>query len=84
MKCDMCHKPLKSNRFQIVRGPVTLTVGPDCFKKEKAAGERLEQTNRPEYQGFMSWMRSEKGGARACPAGEFPQNFHYWLGGGRW
>lgn len=81
LKCDMCHKPLKSNRHKIVRGSVTLTVGPDCFKKEKEAAARLAD---PAYQEFMGWMRATKGGSRPCPAGEFPDNFNYWREGGRW
>ena len=81
LKCDMCHKPLKSNRHQIVRGTVTLTVGPDCFKKEKEAAARQAD---PAYQEFMGWMRANKGGSRPCPAGDFPHNFNYWREGGRW
>ena len=81
LRCDMCHKPLQSKRFQIVAGARTLTVGPDCYKKEKEAAARLAD---PSYQEFMVWMRSNKGGARPCPAGEFPHNFNYWQAGGRW
>ena len=81
LRCDMCHKPLTSKRFQIIAGTRTLTVGPDCYKKEKAAAERLAD---PSYQEFMVWMRANKGGARPCPAGEFPHNFKFWTEGGRW
>jgi len=40
LKCDMCGKPLKSRRFQIsvfMRPDRTMTVGPDCYKKEREA-----------------------------------------------
>lgn len=46
LKCDMCHKPLKSKRFQIavfMRPECTMTVGPDCYKKEKEAVEQMRQ-----------------------------------------
>jgi hypothetical protein len=43
------------------------------------------QTARPEYRDFLAWMRANKGGARKCPVGNsFPNNFHFWLEGGRW
>lgn len=45
LKCDMCHKPLKSKRFQIavfMRPERTMTVGPDCYKKEKEAVEQMK------------------------------------------
>lgn len=39
----------------------------------------------PRYPEFLGWMQQNKGGARKCPAGDyFPQNFHFWLEGGRW
>lgn len=81
LRCDMCHKPLQSKRFQIVSGTRTLTVGPDCYKKEKEAADRLRD---PDYQNFMAWMRETKAGARPCPAGQFPNNFKFWVEGGRW
>jgi hypothetical protein len=46
LKCDMCHKPLKSKRFQIsvfMRPERTMIVGPDCYKKEKEAVEQMRQ-----------------------------------------
>jgi ribosome-binding protein aMBF1 (putative translation factor) len=46
LRCDMCHKPLKSKRFQIsvfMRPERTMTVGPDCYKKEKKAVEAMKQ-----------------------------------------
>lgn len=33
---------------------------------------------------FFAWMRQNKAGARRCPAGVFPDNFKFWLDGGRW
>lgn len=38
----------------------------------------------PSYGAFMEWMTTNKGGARQCPKGDFPRNFHYWISGGRW
>jgi hypothetical protein len=82
IRCDMCHKPLKSVRHRIARGPVTLTVGPDCFKKEMEAAARLAD---PAYKEFMDWMRANKGGSRPCPAGDsFKPIFKFWKEGGRW
>lgn len=82
LRCDMCHKPLQSKRFQIVRpGKASLTVGPDCYKKEKEAAAWLANAD---YQEFMNWMRANKGGSRPCPAGVFPHNFNFWKEGGRW
>lgn len=46
LKCDMCHKALKSKRFQIsvfMRPDRTMTVGPDCYKKEKRAVEEMKR-----------------------------------------
>ena len=33
---------------------------------------------------FLAWMRANQGGARRCPAGDFPHNFRFWQTGGRW
>lgn len=41
-------------------------------------------TKLPEYPEFMDWMKANQGGARKCPAGVFPHNFHFWIDGGRW
>ena len=38
----------------------------------------------PRFAEWQAWMQANKGGARKCPAGVFPHNFHYWLEGGRW
>lgn len=46
LKCDMCHKPLKSKRFQVsvfMRPDRTMTVGPDCYKKTKKAVEEMKK-----------------------------------------
>ena len=44
LRCDMCHKPLKEKRYQIatlLRPAMPLTVGPECFRKEKKARAEL-------------------------------------------
>jgi ribosome-binding protein aMBF1 (putative translation factor) len=84
LRCDMCHKPLAAKRFQIVSGERTLTVGPDCYRKEKKAAADAAQRNRPEYKDFTAWLRSSNASNRACPAGHFPNNFQFWAEGGRW
>src|SRR4051794_32267593 len=38
----------------------------------------------PRYDEFVAWMQANQGGARRCPAGDFPNNFNFWLDGGRW
>jgi hypothetical protein len=38
----------------------------------------------PDYPTFLSWITAERGGARPCPAGQFPHNFAFWREGGRW
>ena len=51
LRCDMCHKPLKGARFQIttiLRPELTLTVGPECFRKEKKARKLMLERNTPE------------------------------------
>ena len=50
LKCDMCHKPLKEKRFQVVvplRPELTLTVGPDCYRKNKKAAKWLAENKTP-------------------------------------
>jgi len=42
----MCHKPLKGAKFQVVpllRPDLTLTVGPECFRKEKKARRQMQE-----------------------------------------
>ena len=48
--------------------------------------QRLDnEAKHPRFGEFQQWMRAHRGGARRCPAGDaFPDNFHYWLNGGRW
>lgn len=49
--CDMCFKPLKSARFRIstvLRPNHFLTVGPECFRKEKKARVRLMAEKTPQ------------------------------------
>lgn len=51
LKCDVCHKPLKEKRFQLVpfmRPELTLTVGPDCYRKAKKAEKELRDRKSPE------------------------------------
>lgn len=46
LKCDMCGKPLKEKRYQVVvplRPELTLTVGPDCYRKNKKAVKWLAE-----------------------------------------
>jgi len=48
--CDMCHKPLKEKRYQIatvLRPELTLTVGPDCYRKARKAAKELRATKTP-------------------------------------
>ncbi len=51
LRCDMCHKPLKEKRYQIeaLYAPGNfLTVGPDCFAKEKKARAEAKDRYSPE------------------------------------
>lgn len=45
---------------------------------------RNNWANHPQYAAFLVWMRENQGGARKCKAGVFPENFKFWLSGGRW
>ena len=66
LRCDMCGKPLKSKRFQIqyfLRPERSMTVGPDCFKKEKEAQEARKLQLSPEQ---LAAKRAEV--ARKCAA----------------
>ena len=45
---------------------------------------RDNAANDSQYPDFMKWMVQNQGGARKCPAGNFPNNFYYWIKGGRW
>jgi hypothetical protein len=51
LRCAMCHTPLKSRRFQIttlMRPDLTLTVGPECFRKEKKARAEMLARHTPQ------------------------------------
>lgn len=43
---------------------------------------RDDWAKHPQYPDFLAWMRSNKGGARGKLI--FPENFKFWLSGGRW
>jgi hypothetical protein len=51
LRCDMCHAPLKSRRYLIttlMRPDLTLTVGPECYRKEKKARAEMLARHTPE------------------------------------
>ena len=51
LRCDMCHKPLKGARFKITTllgSGNELTVGPECFRKEKKARADMLARHTPE------------------------------------
>jgi hypothetical protein len=55
------------------------------WKRHRQTAETSDQAAaHPSYPEFLAWMRREQGGARKCPAGDFPRNFEFWLTGGRW
>ena len=43
-----------------------------------------ELQQHPRFKEFHRWMRENKGGARPCPGGQWPDNFMSWLEGARW
>jgi hypothetical protein len=43
-----------------------------------------EASKHPRYPEFLAWIVEHQAGARNCPRGAFPQNFFFWLEGGRW
>lgn len=51
------------------------------FSGELGATEALKHE---QYMAFRLWMNETQGGSRPCPAGSFPNNFYFWLKGGRW
>lgn len=53
------------------------------FQREQNA-IRDTAAQHPLYPDFVAWMRETKAGGRSCPAGVFPDNFNFWLTGGRW
>lgn len=53
LRCDMCHAPLKNGarRYQIttlMRPDLTLTVGPECYRKEKKARAAMLARHTPQ------------------------------------
>lgn len=51
LRCDMCSKPLKGERYRIetlLRPDLTLIVGPECFRKEKKARKEMLARHTPE------------------------------------
>lgn len=53
------------------------------YQRERNAADAAA-ADHPDFPAFQAWMRQHKGGARRCPAGAFPDNFKFWLEGGRW
>ncbi len=51
------------------------------YQREQAA-MRDDWAKHPRYAEFLDWMRANKGGARGKL--NFPENFKFWLDGGRW
>lgn len=49
-----------------------------------AIAQRRDAAAHPRMNEFRSWMQETKGGTRQCPRGGFPDNFIFWLDGGRW
>ena len=45
---------------------------------------RRNAASHPRLTEFRSWMQETKAGTRQCPRGGFPDNFLFWLDGGRW
>ena len=70
------------------QGCVRLMVDASPFSDWLSCREREEYGDKwaehPRYEDFRRWMIANKGGARKCPAGCFPENFQFWLEGGRW
>lgn len=56
----------------------------DWLYQHEAQLTRDSAAKHTKYPAFMDWMKEFKGGARKCPVGTFPNNFFYWLEGGRW
>lgn len=51
LRCDMCHKPLKGERYKIevlLRPGHPLVVGPECYRKEKKARKEMLARHTPE------------------------------------
>jgi hypothetical protein len=56
----------------------------DWLRHKEDDAYRAEWTLHPQYQDFRDWMCATRAGARRCPEGAFPENFKFWLNGGRW
>ena len=56
----------------------------DWLYQNEQEAIRANAADHPQYPAFLAWMRQTKAGARRCPKGDFPQNFKFWLSGGRW
>lgn len=56
----------------------------DWLYQREQAEARDHAAHHPQFPAFQAWMRDSQGGARPCPAGSFPDNFQFWLDGGRW
>lgn len=65
--------------------PFVLTEQPIVELPALAAlAARRDAAYHPRLNEFKTWMRAAKAGARTCPRGAFPDNFLFWLDGGRW
>lgn len=89
LPADRQHKAFPA--YQVYRNGCTrLMVEAESFRDWLAATDREKidagWRAHPEYEAFREWMVAEQAGARKCPAGNgsFPDNFTYWLEGGRW
>lgn len=77
-------------QYQSYRASMSrLLVQASSFKDwlyQKTVNERNDEiAKHPRMQEFQRWMWANAGGRRKCPAGNsFPDNFNFWLGGGRW
>jgi|ERR1019366_2515199 hypothetical protein len=56
----------------------------DWLYQHQSQKIRDNATKHQRYPEFLGWMRHTQGGAKTCPAGNFPSNFQFWLDGGRW
>lgn len=86
-EADRAH-PLFPAYMEHRKACIRLMVEADTFegfKYQAAHQTKCETAERhSRFKEFQSWMRVNQGGARKCPAGAFPENFYFWLDGGRW
>lgn len=84
---DRSH-PLFATYMNYRSGMSAQLVEADSFKTWLLHRDRDQRdaqlTALPEYRKFKQWMWDTRGGARECPAGNWPHNFNYWIEGGRW